>query len=37
MIFENKFINKKLDISQLKIFDWITYVHVPNENKTKLD
>jgi hypothetical protein len=37
MIFENKFINKMLDISQLKTFGWITYVHVPNENKTKLD
>lgn len=37
MIFENKFINKKLDISQLKIFGWLTYVHVPNDNKTKLD
>jgi len=37
MTFENKFINRKLDISQLKIFGWIAYVHVPNQDKTKLN
>ena len=28
---------KKLDISHLKVFSCIAYVHVPDERRTKLD
>ncbi len=34
---KEKFIGKKLDISHLKVFGCITYVHVPNEKRSKLD
>jgi hypothetical protein len=37
MTLEEKFISKKLDVSHLKVFGCITYVHVPDENRSKLD
>jgi hypothetical protein len=37
MTLEEKFIGKKLDISHLKVFGCITYMHVPNEKRSKLD
>ena len=37
MILEEKYASRKLDISHLKVFGCIAYVHVPNERRTKLD
>jgi len=37
MTLEKKFIGKKLDVSHLRVFSSITYLHVPNEKKSKLD
>jgi len=37
MTFEEKFIDKKPDVSHLRVFGYITYVHVPNEKRSKLD
>jgi len=34
---KEKFTGKKLDVSHLKVFGCIAYVHVPNEKKLKLD
>ena len=34
---EEKFTGKKPDLSHLKVFGCISYVHVPNELHTKLD
>jgi hypothetical protein len=34
---EEKFINKKPDVSHLKVFSYIAYMHVPNEKRSKLD
>jgi hypothetical protein len=34
---EEKFIGKKLDVSHLRMFGCIAYVHVPDENRSKLD
>jgi hypothetical protein len=34
---EEKFIRKKLDVSHLRVSSCITYVHVPNEKRSKLD
>jgi hypothetical protein len=34
---KEKFTCKKQDVSHLRVFDCIAYVHVPNENKSKLD
>jgi hypothetical protein len=32
-----KFKGKKPDVSHLKVFGYITYVHVPHEKRSKLD
>jgi hypothetical protein len=37
MTLEENFTSKKLDVSHLKVFGCIAYVHVPNEKKSKLD
>jgi hypothetical protein len=37
MTIKEKFTNKKLDVSHLKMFGCITYMHVPNEKRSKLD
>jgi len=37
MTLEEKFTGKKPDVSHLRVFDYITHVHVPNEKKSKLD
>jgi hypothetical protein len=37
MTFEEKFTGKKLDVSHLKVFGCIAYVHVPNETRSKLN
>jgi hypothetical protein len=34
---EKKFIGKKPDVSHLKVFGCIAYVHVPDEKRSKLD
>jgi hypothetical protein len=34
---EEKFTGKKPDVSHLKVFGYITYVHVPDEKRSKLD
>jgi hypothetical protein len=34
---EEKFTGKKPDVSHLRVFGCITYVHVPNEKRSKLD
>ncbi len=34
---KEKFTSKKPDVSHLKVFGCIAYVHVPNEKKSKLD
>jgi hypothetical protein len=34
---EEKFTGKKPNVSHLKVFDCIAYVHVPDEKKSKLD
>jgi hypothetical protein len=36
MTTEEKFTSKKLYVSHLKMFGCITYVHVPNEKRSKL-
>jgi len=37
MTFEEKFRSKKPDVSQLRVFGCIAYVHVPDEKRSKLD
>jgi hypothetical protein len=37
MTLEEKFTGKKPDVSHLKVFGYIAYVHVPDEKKSKLD
>ncbi len=37
MTFEEKIIEKKSDVSHLKVFSCITYVHVHDEKKLKLN
>ncbi len=37
MTLEEKYSGRKLDLSHLKVFGCIAYVHVPNELRTKLD
>jgi hypothetical protein len=37
MTLEKKFTCKKPDVSHLRVFGYITYVHVPNEKRSKLD
>jgi hypothetical protein len=37
MITEEKFTGKKPDVSHLRVFGCIAYVHVPHEKKSKLD
>jgi len=37
MIPEEKFTSKKPDVSHFRMFGCITYVHVPNEKRSKLD
>jgi hypothetical protein len=37
MTFEEKFTGKKLDVSHLKMFGCIAYVHVPDEKRSKLN
>ena len=34
---EEKYAGKKSDLSQLKVFGCIVYVHLPDELRTKLD
>jgi hypothetical protein len=34
---EEKFMNKKSNVSHLRMFGCITYAHVPNEKRSKLD
>jgi hypothetical protein len=34
---KEKFIGKKPDVSHLRVFGCIAYVHVPNEKRSKLD
>jgi hypothetical protein len=34
---EEKFTNKKPNVSHLRVFGCIAYVHVPNEKRSKLD
>jgi len=34
---EEKFTGKKPDVSHLRVFGYIAYVHVPDEKKSKLD
>ncbi len=37
MTLEEKFTSKKPDVSHLRVFGYITYVHVPNKKRSKLD
>ena len=37
MMPEEKYTGKKPDISHLKVFGCITYVHIPDERRTKSD
>ncbi len=37
MTLEEKFTGKKPDVSHLRVFGCIAYVHVPNEKRSKLD
>jgi hypothetical protein len=37
MTLEEKFTGKKPNVSHLKVFGYIAYVHVPNEKKSELD
>jgi transposase InsO family protein len=37
MTFEEKFTGKKTNVSHLRVFGCIAYVHVPNEKRSKLD
>jgi hypothetical protein len=34
---EEKFTGKKPDVSHLRVFGYIAYVHVPDEKRSKLD
>jgi hypothetical protein len=34
---KEKFTGKKPDVSHLRVFGYIAYVHVPNEKRSKLD
>ena len=34
---EEKFIGRRQDLAHLKVFGCITYVHIPDEKRTKLD
>ena len=35
MMPEEKYTSRELDISHLKVFDYIAYVHVPHERRTQ--
>ncbi len=37
MTLEEKFTGKKPNVSHLKVFGYIAYVHVPDEKRSKLD
>jgi hypothetical protein len=37
MTLEEKFISKKPNVSHFRMFGWITYVHVSDEKRSKLD
>jgi len=37
MTFEEKFTSKKANVSHLRMFGCIAYVHVPHEKRSKLD
>jgi hypothetical protein len=37
MTLEEKFTSNKLDVSHLRVFGCITYVHVLNEKRSKLN
>jgi hypothetical protein len=37
MTLKEKFIGKKPNVSHLKVFGYIAYVHVPDEKRSKLD
>jgi hypothetical protein len=37
MTHEEKFTGEKPDVSHLKMFGYITYVHVPDEKRSKLE
>jgi hypothetical protein len=37
MTLKEKFTCKKPDVSRLKMFGYIAYVHVPDEKRSKLD
>jgi hypothetical protein len=37
MTTEKNFTNKKPDVSHLRVFSCITYMHVPDEKRSKLD
>ena len=37
MTLEEKFTGKKLDLSHLKVFGCLAYVHIPDELRSKLD
>ncbi len=37
MTLEEKFTGKKPNVSHVKVFHCITYMHVPDEKKSKLD
>jgi hypothetical protein len=37
MTLKEKFIGKKSNVSHLKVFGYIAYVHVPDEKRSKLD
>jgi hypothetical protein len=37
MTLEENFIGKKLDVSHLRVFGYIAYMHVPDEKRSKLN
>jgi len=37
MTLEEKFIGKKPNVSHLRMFGYVAYVHVPDEKRSKLD
>jgi len=37
MTLEEKFTGKKPNVSHLKVFGCIAYVHIPNEKRSELD
>jgi hypothetical protein len=37
MTLEEKFTSNKPDVSHLRVFSYIAYVHVPDEKRSKLD